>query len=453
MKNKNPYIAGMAICLLVILIYSCRKEFSEADEINPQAEWAKNYFTKSLLPNEGNIVDPGAYIADALQVNRMSKEKANMKIPIWQKAMEGKTPLFDFVEVPLKYTTKVTPMLYINPKNDFTATADNDVLQASFDRLVIFRDKKGKVDQRIVSFVPTKAYLSRHKGDISHNRVNKIDTDFDGVLVYRKWDGDFLYALYMKSGKAVRKVSFNKPKMQVRKTAFAPEQCETVILYEWFQICYYEGDSQVPFFCDPPYKEEVGSYEMCWDGDPCEDPMNAYLIECGGDGAPPEGGGGGPNPDPAPIDWGEFGTFEYTNEIINPGEDESSETITRYVTAFIYKAAPSLWFQTKEKITLIKYLPFMGYWQLQGITHDSMSVVGNQPSGMTINVVDVATVGSLHQTQGTPLEKSANDYVQMNYIFNDKRTKTINGVAVENIKENITGVKTWHAIHCNLPPN
>ena len=85
--------------------------------------------------------------------------------------------------------------------------------------------------------------------------------------------------------------------------------------------------------------------------------------------------------------------------------------------------------------------------------HLNQRGVGTQPAGMTIDVVDVAAIGSLHQITGTLHEQYLNNYVQMDYIFHDKRTKIINGEVVENIKENITGTKTWYAIHCNLPQN
>ncbi|MBB2146193.1 hypothetical protein GM921_11900 [Pedobacter sp. LMG 31464] len=304
MKNKNPYIAIVALCMLIILVYSCRKDFLSGEDVDPKVEWAKNYFKESLLPNEGNLVDPRQYITDALQASLMSQKKGNMKIPIWQKAMEGKTRLYDFVEVPLKYTSKVTPMLYSHEEGKNTVkTANKDVLKASLDRLIIYKNKDGKVNQRIISFIPTEQYLARHNGDISHNRSNKLDKDFDGTLIYREWNGAFLFALIIKDGRAIKKLSLEN-KTKFRKTAFSGDDCEYVDIYEWFQYCYYIGDSPEPYYCGEPFAEYVTTIEVCpppGGDDPCLDPANFNTAECGGDGG--EGCRGCEIPvEPVPVD-------------------------------------------------------------------------------------------------------------------------------------------------------
>jgi hypothetical protein len=286
MKNKNHYLALVALSMLIILIYSCRKDFLSGEDINPEVEWAKNYFKESLLPNEGNLVNPHLYVENALRATLMSQKKENMKIPIWQKAMEGKTKLYDFVEVPLKYTSKVTPMLYIHEEGTSTVrTANKNVLKASLERLIIYKNKNGRIDQRIISFIPTEQYLARHNGDISHNRINKLDKDFDGTLIYRKWNGEFLFALLMKDGKAIKKLSLAQ-KMKLNKTAFRGEDCEDIDIYEWFQVCSYYGDDPNPYSCDEPYSEYVTTLRFCvpnGDDDPCLDPANFNSAECGGD--------------------------------------------------------------------------------------------------------------------------------------------------------------------------
>jgi hypothetical protein len=405
MKQKKRYIAITAIFMLAIFIYSCRKDlFSDEVKINPKIGWAKSYFTESLLPKEGNMVDPMAYIQNSVQAARMSKVTNNMKIPIWQKAIPEKTPLFDIVEVPLKYTTKITPMLYINPSANFSATPDKDVLKASYDRLIIYKNKKGEIKQRIVSFVPTKDYLERHKGDISHNRINKIDKDFDGALVYREWNGKLLYALFMKDGKAVRKLLLQAPKMKVKKTAFMPQECETVILWEWFQVCYYYGDEELPTYCDPPYKEEVGSYDMCWDGDPCEDPMNAYLVECGGDGGNggEPGGGGSPQPPPA-IDMGETVSDEV--ESIESDLIVGIDSFKVAVKTWNYHEGATYNFSSKEKL-IVKVKNGNRTWH--SINHISKDDEGGWIYG-TVELVDFTNHVHL------PASSTGNAWAEVDY--------------------------------------
>jgi hypothetical protein len=293
MKIKNPYIVGVAICMLTIFIYSCRKELSDKVEVVTEAQWAKDYFTQSLLPKEGNMVDGRNYLPNGLSGNLRSTKKENFKTPIWQRAKDGKTALYDFVEIPIQYTTKVMPIIYReDPDRTAPRAIDKDVLRASLDRLIIYKNKRGTINQRVVSFVPTSAYLKRHNGDISHNQINKLDKDFEGFLVYRKWDGNFLFALVIKDGKAVKKMSLRKKEMKITKTAFAKRRaCETIEVYEIFINCEYANPDDYPHnpsSCGPPYEEYVGSYEVCTPDDPCLDPINFNTVECGGD----EGGGG-----------------------------------------------------------------------------------------------------------------------------------------------------------------
>ncbi|TCC88041.1 hypothetical protein EZ428_20170 [Pedobacter frigiditerrae] len=460
MKMKNPYIAIVAMFMLSIGIYSCRKEVASLPEMKPEAQWAKSYFNDVLLPNAGNQVSYA--VSNKVSSTERTGKKTNLKTPIWTRASVDKTALYEFVEIPLAYTHKITSI--IGKKNE---KPDLEIIKASFDRLLIFKDKKGKINQRIISFIPDKDYLNRHNGDISHNKINKLDKDFNGFLIYKTWNNVTVNKLRITNGKAasLSKSNVSKPYLKVNKLASIDRTTSDRAGYEgepgcadWYHFeyeiwCEYVGDNPVPTSCgEPILVSETYLYTICPDDPPgggeggCEDPANFNNPEC-------QNGGGEGGVDPEEEDWGQFGTFNYTDETIVSGEDDNSETITRYVTAFISKPAEFLWFQTKEKVTLTKYLPFMGYWELQGITHDSMGTVGNQPSDMTISVIDVATTGSLHQTTGTPLERYTNDYVQMNYTFNEKRTKIINGQPVEKIKENITGVKTWNAIHCRPPQN
>lgn len=288
MNLKKTLLAVIAIILVTFLIYSCRKDYLTSEEINPRVKWARDYFTRSLLPKEGNAV--GRNLLQSSELLAQTPNRANKKITIWERAMEGRTSRFEFVEIPLKYRTKITSLLSVKDENNSSPqVADKGVLNASFDRLVIYKNKKGEIHQMIISFVPTKAYLLRHNGDISHNRINKLDKDFDGTLIYRGWDDKLLFALVIKQGKAVQKLSLSN-QIKFKKTAFREENCVEIEIYHWYQYCYYSGDNTEPDHCDEPYSEYGGSYFVCTDEDPCADPTNFGSGDCGGDG-----GSGGDN--------------------------------------------------------------------------------------------------------------------------------------------------------------
>ncbi len=58
------------------------------------------------------------------------------------------------------------------------------ILNAAFETLVIYKDKDGKKDQRIITYIPDLAYLKKHN-NIKHNRIGKLDKDFSGYLEYK----------------------------------------------------------------------------------------------------------------------------------------------------------------------------------------------------------------------------------------------------------------------------
>lgn len=451
MKIKNPYIALLAVFMLSIGIYSCRKELVNIPEIKPEAQWARDYFKQSLIPNEGNKVDAYQYVENVLKANLMSNKKENYKIPIWQKAIQGKTNLYEFIEVPLKYTSKVTPMLYVNEKGkNNVKTADKELLRASLDRLIIYKNNKGQIDQRIISFIPTEQYLQRHNGDISHNRIDKLDKDFEGTLIYRKWNGTFLFALVIKEGKAIRKISLDKRQMKFTKTAFRGMGCVDIDLYEWFQDCEYIADNPVPVWCGEPYSEYVGTFEFCYpteDEDPCLDPANFNTVECGG------GGDDGSEVVEEDEGWGLPGSANFADEEITTTtlENDGRETINKYVTATIYTAVKNEYvakFVTHEKITLWR-IPYIGKWQYDDITHLNINTVGTL-GDITIEPVVNYTTGSINNAYLDPY-RSINAHAKMKYSFHDKRTRTINGQAYTKTYPEKNLERWWNSFVLGIP--
>lgn len=92
---------------------------------------------------------------------------------------------YDFVEIPITSTHKISHTFGITNNPNTKPVANQKIIDASFDRLIIYKDKKGKIDQRIISFIPDEAYLTKHKNNISHNSINKLDDDFVGYLHYK----------------------------------------------------------------------------------------------------------------------------------------------------------------------------------------------------------------------------------------------------------------------------
>lgn len=276
-------------------LFACRKNISEifSDKRNIETQWAQDYFNNVLQRNDGNEV---LYKKFNKVSSLNSQGKApNMKTPMWLRARASKTPIFEFVEIPLMYTRKISASISVNGP-----IADPSILKASFDRLVIYKDKDGRIDQRIITYIPNKDYLERHKGDISHNKIENLDKDFDGYLVYKDWSGNRLFVLRIKDGlahklrapvaslKLNKLASIDKPYDIKKVMTDDYGDCIFTIEYEWEQTCYYNNPDDVnPSYCDDPVivSETVISVECPGDGNgeggpDCSDPANFNNGEC-----------------------------------------------------------------------------------------------------------------------------------------------------------------------------
>lgn len=314
MKTRPVNYLKYAIVVMTIIgIYSCRKTLNELmpNAIDKKVGWAQDYYNNVLQKNEGNQVS--YKLANKISAVNEIVSRPNMKSPMWIRARADKTNLFEFVEVPLSYSTKISASV-----GKASEKANAKVLKASFDRLIIYKDKRGKIDQRIITYVPSEAYLARHNGDISHNKINNLDRDFEGFLQYKKWDGTPLIVLMIKNGKAVKRMVPKSPNgneaivttkgklMQGPKPgkvlsdgtggSEGQEGCIDWYWQEYSQMCYYTNpDDTYPAYCDDPVLiYEVYLYTTCPDdpgyeeglGDFCADPANFNSTLCTGTESP-----------------------------------------------------------------------------------------------------------------------------------------------------------------------
>jgi hypothetical protein len=284
---------AIGICaLLSITLFACRKDISQMFNGKPNATgWARDYFNTTLLPNEGNQVSYNKL--SSMASFGSAAKKPNMKTPVWDRATSGKTLLYEFVEVPLMFTRKIAPNI-----GKAGSPADMEVIKATFDRLIIYKNKAGHINQRIVTYIPEKEYLKRQKGDISHNKINRLDKDFQGHLVYKSWDGNILFILKISNGK-VHRLSPPKAKkpLQIGKLQSVDRVvaerdgyegepgCTDWYYYEWEMTCYFSGDDPNPVYCDEPViTYEQWLYTTCPDDDPgeggCGSPTNFDFGDC-----------------------------------------------------------------------------------------------------------------------------------------------------------------------------
>ncbi|WP_448700917.1 hypothetical protein ACFGVR_02525 [Mucilaginibacter sp. AW1-3] len=96
------------ITLVLIIVSACRKQYQDAtytDALSNDVQWAKDYYTNTLQPTQGNAVG-----IDSSKLVANSKDplsaKMNMKSLFWQKATAGNRGNYTFVEIPINIAEK-----------------------------------------------------------------------------------------------------------------------------------------------------------------------------------------------------------------------------------------------------------------------------------------------------------------------------------------------------------
>ncbi|WP_316769426.1 hypothetical protein [Pedobacter frigiditerrae] len=299
-KFASPLFFSIAL-VGIMLIYSCKKDikhFFDSDEQGIQ--WAKDYYETKLQLNQSYRLNLTA--SSDKSISSKNNALTNEKKPDWKKSKTGTTPYYDFVELPLNYTHKISHTFSVSADINAKPVPNQKIIDASFDRLVIYKDKKGNIDQRIISFIPDEAYLAKRKNNISHNRIDKLDNDFVGYLHYKDWSGKALFVLRIVNGKPVKRYDMLKSvtgKIPATNTAKPtkgklmvvdgggggggnpPGHCY-VVSWDWYQDCYYSTpESENPYYCDP---------------------VVIYNVQYAEIACPPVDGGGGGGPSDPPLE-------------------------------------------------------------------------------------------------------------------------------------------------------
>lgn len=292
------------MALLVILAFSvksCRKDITGGSNqpIPQQVKWAKNYYDTNLQPNEKKLLIPSKTMSSGKSGSTSRTNKISIQ---WNKGYSAQTSLYDFVEVPINMEGKMMPTFLVTKDPTAKPVLDLEVMNASLNRLIIYKDPAGNTNQRLITYVPDRSYLDKAKGDISKNNIDNIDKDFFGYLQYKDWEGNVLWILRIENGMPIRKIdvsgamspadavkisSRNRSGGQGKIMRYEVATCgEWTIKYNWEQWCYYYGDSQTPYACDPPEVYNVLAIPNCPGGGgptprvDCNDPLNFESAEC-----------------------------------------------------------------------------------------------------------------------------------------------------------------------------
>lgn len=295
MKSSSLfYLFSYALVIILTLLYACRKDGSSQRERNDNIdiESAKTYY-RTLKAKEGNIEISRGSSATSIRPNK--------KFVMFSRAYVGENQKYSFVEAPLFYTRKPSSLIGTKTPD----IANNQLENSSMDRLVIYKSKlTGKIDQKIITYIPDASYLKKHGNDASINYINRLTKDFSGHIVYKNWAGKSLNILKIVNGKATRRHSYNRKNLENTyltkdksnnsamkdlsgQHKLMTNNCVGVYQYDWERDCTYT---------DPEHPENavctewvlVGTtylYDICTEGEDeyrCLDPDN-FEPECIGE--------------------------------------------------------------------------------------------------------------------------------------------------------------------------
>jgi hypothetical protein len=168
--------------------------------------------------------------------------------------------------------------------------------------LITFKHKQtGKIEERIVTYIPDLEYLKKHNNDISHNQINKLDGDFSGYLIYRMWDDSPEFTLKITGGKISMVYKQTKEKKK-ESNSIKVYVCVPMQTQHYTQMCWYtdpertQGESCGPwvltgttYFNDCHYEADPYPTDPCAYG-------GCYVPQPSGGTQPSQ-----PNPTPTPT--------------------------------------------------------------------------------------------------------------------------------------------------------
>ena len=275
MKKTFPIV----LALTLLIIFSCRKNFMPgSDELNgtdkfdvAQARDHIRALVKGTVAYDGKQA-PALLATNSTTPNVKPKTiKTGQKIfyPFWDRAttanFKGKV---DYVEVPIALSNKRIH-LYQFKKDNIKLKPDGSVVLASFQRLIIYKDRKGKVGQRLVTYIPDKQYIKDHGYEVGANTLAKINRDFFGYIEYKNWSGSIISVLRIENGKVVRRYKLKaatkdqQPATEVQGTASGSDKITNTTI----TTCEYE--------CTPIFDTVCETHD---DGNPNDENLNE--VEC-----------------------------------------------------------------------------------------------------------------------------------------------------------------------------
>ncbi|MGN7720241.1 hypothetical protein [Chitinophaga sp. 22620] len=224
--------------------YACRK--TGVEKINTAAA-DTNVFDVTEARNYFNVKFQKT-ISSSINLRHLAPDIYPM-YPHWRKATAFKKGNYSYVEVPTAFTIK----------NSFIVKPKTSGLQAGswtqkypaqgLQRLLIFRDEKGKTGELNINYIPDEEYLASKGNDISENRLHQVDPGYNGFIIYSRTNNTPLFMARVEKGKFVRTMVFKAPGSATARKA--PSTSRDLASYECWEYCVEHWEKSCWAIPDP----------------------------------------------------------------------------------------------------------------------------------------------------------------------------------------------------------
>ena len=311
------------VLLAFITLFSCKK--SDVGIQQPIATAQRNI--QEISVSEGKKYFDALYQTD---INTKSNGEPLSIIPQWEKSFSAKNRKYQFIEVPVSNKKKRVVIL----KDRESSRNPQEQLKSAFQTFAIYRDSLNNLQYRLITYVGSEDYLRKRNYDISHNRLGKIDQEFEGYINYSNQFGVSLFTLKVRNGIPYTKVTaygtqerIQPETNRIQLSTLAPSttgarlMCQEICAENWVQYCtqvtstYWDDalGKEVTYesgeVCEYVL-ESIDCHDVCIEVDDEEEPAPCYDTtdptgECYDPNNPNGGDGSGSTftPTPSEIAW------------------------------------------------------------------------------------------------------------------------------------------------------
>lgn len=224
---------------IIAVINSCKKDSraEQQNNINDPAVVAAKKWYDSTYPTNNNKLNTQS-TATSLDFTRLIK-------PDWQHSNSYVRYDDDVIEMPIDVSTAAKFGLGL--KSESGETYQQDYSRSSF----LLIKQLGKYNAYVMTIIADPTYLKGDLTKLDHNKYNKRDSDFSGVVLYSTPNGKFVNGWFYKNGlitgnitPGIQPASTGQPSDRDQTTQDIKTNTNTqkiTVCTEWWQIATYAG--------------------------------------------------------------------------------------------------------------------------------------------------------------------------------------------------------------------